>query len=161
MVRALVGFGAGIIASLTASYLTPRFNRMIHAILSSVFHVLNPERFDLTGKWKQVFTEPGDKDPNAWCEETEVVELKHVGNYISGIGKTKILHRTFIYDLRVKHNMLFGSYIKKGEKGNLSGHGMAQMIVSADRLKMKGQATWFDHDTNQIESSACAWEKIS
>ena len=97
----------------------------------------------MTGKWHQTFKEPMSDDPAQWEEILEVIELRHLGNRITGTGDTQDNHRQFRYDLIVEHNLVFGSYEKVGERGNITGKGVNQMIVSADRLQMTGQATWF------------------
>ena len=156
----LPGFAVGILTGFIANYITPRSTYFLDRFFGSIFNAINPDRYDLTGKWEQTFTEPEDANCVNWVTEQESDKLIHIGNRISGKGQTKILPRFFIYDLKVKHNMVFGSYIKKGEKGNITGVGMIQLIVSPDRLEMTGQATWFDSDTKQIESSKSNWKKI-
>jgi hypothetical protein len=154
-------FVAGFLASLLANYLLLPFRRVTESMFGWLFHLLNPDRFDLTGKWLQKFSEPTEEDPSKWQETQETVRLRQLGNRISGRGETHDDHRQFQYDFRVQHNLVFGSYKKIGEKGNIAGNGVIQMIVSPDCLGMKGQTTWFDHDTNQIESSGCLWTKLS
>ena len=156
-----VGFVVGIATGFIANYITPKATTFINKIISSLFNMLNPDRYDLTGTWVQTFKEPDDNGSSEWVDETEQVRLSHLGNIVTGSGVTKSAPRTFIYDLKAKHNMVFGSYVKKCEQGSITGVGMIQLMVSPDRLKMTGQATWFDSDTSQIESSASAWLKTS
>ncbi|WP_243373210.1 hypothetical protein [Geotalea sp. SG265] len=156
-----IGFVLGIAGGFIANYLTPRLTIFVNKMLSSVFHFLNPDRYDLTGKWEQIFKEPEDGGCTNWVIEQEITRLSHLGNIITGTGETKVTPRIFDYDLKAKHNMIFGSYKKRGEQGNITGVGMIQLIVSPDRLSMKGQATWFDHDTQRIESSESTWKKLS
>src|SRR5574337_960822 len=155
------GFVLGIIAGFIANYITPGLTTFVNQKISTVFNLLNPDRYDLTGTWEQNFKEPDPAQSSTWISENETIRLKHLGNIITGTGQTKRLPRTFNYDLKAKHNMVFGSYVKKGERGNITGVGMMQLMVSPDRLEMKGQATWFDSDTKQIESSESNWKKIS
>lgn len=158
--RLLAGFLLGIIGSLITSYISPPFKRGVDSLLGRAFHFLNPDRFDLTGTWEQAFTEPAT-DGKTWEEIKETVVLRHLAGTISGKGVTQDNGRLFLYDLKVQHNLVFGSYTKSGAKGNVTGNGVIQMIVSPDRLSMKGQATWFDNDTERIESSDCLWSKTS
>lgn len=156
----IISFIGGVVSGLIANYLLPPFRRIVEAMFSQLFYVLNPDKYDLTGKWKQTFTEPSAHDPSQWEEVTEIAEFRHIGNKITGTGETQDDHRQFVYDCKIQHNLVFGTYVKKAQKGNITGNGMIQLIISPDRLKMDGQATWFDHDTNQIESSKCRWEKM-
>jgi hypothetical protein len=107
------------------------------------------------------YQEPDPLDPKNNRDETECLKLSHLGNVVSGIGETKSDKRRFKYDLRVKHNLVFGAYVKVGEKGNITGTGMIQLVVSPDRLGMKGQATWFDRDTERIESAMVNISKVA
>lgn len=156
----LVAFFVGIVGGVITNYISPPFKRAVDTALGLVFHMLNPDRFDLTGTWEQTFTEPA-ADATTWEEIKETVVLRHLGGTISARGVTHDNGRVFLYDLRVQHNLVFGSYTKTGAKGSLAGKGVIQTIVSPDRLSMKGQATWFDHDTEKIESSECLWQKTS
>ena len=158
---AILGFVVGVVASLSANYMSPPFSRFIDSVFGRLFHLLNPDRFDLTGTWSHQFKEPMPGNPTEWRDENEKVPLKHLGATVVGIRKTTVEPREFQYKLKVQHNLIFGSYVKVGEKGNITGSGMIQLIVSPDRLKMRGQATWFDRDTEQIESSQTEWTKIS
>lgn len=155
----IITFIVGFILSLLANYLSPSFKRIVDNIFSWTFHLLDKDRFDLTGKWQQIFREPKSGNPIQCVETKEIVHLKHLGNKISGSGTTQDNHRQFLYDLTVQHNLVYGFYEKIGERGNITGKGVNQMIVSPDRLQMNGQATWFDHDTNKIESSEIIWKK--
>jgi len=88
--------------------------------------------------------------------------MRHVGSIVSGMGEVVGDGRRFNYELRVRHNMVYGTYTKIAqEKGNVTGNGLIQLLVSPDRLSMKGQATWFDRDSEKIESSDVEWTKIS
>jgi hypothetical protein len=156
----LLIFALGCLGTLVADYLFPSFRRFVESVLSWLFHVFNSDRFDLTGKWRQKFREPTTEDLTKWEEIEELVEIKHFGNRVAGTGETQDNHRRFHYDCKVQQNLVFGAYVKQGARGNITGNGMIQLIVSPDRLRMQGQATWFDHDTNRIESSECTWEKI-
>ena len=155
-----IGFVLGIVSGLVANYVSPSLNRLVDSSLGWLFHLLDPDRFDLTGTWEQTFAEPTE-DAAMWEEVKELVNFRHLGARVTGKGTTRDNGRIFSYDLRVQHNLVFGSYRKTGAKGNVAGNGVVQMIVSPDRLSMKGQATWFDHDTEKIESGECQWEKIS
>ncbi len=156
----MLGFVIGFCASLLANCLSPGFSRLASRMLSRIFHALDPNRFDLTGKWRQVFSEPNEESPPNRVEVSETVQVSHVGNCVTAEGQAENPHRVFRYELRVKHNLVFGSYEKKGERGNITGGGMMQLIVSPDRLQMTGQATWYDRDTNRIESSESRWIKV-
>lgn len=156
----LLGLLLGIVGGLVANYVSPPFKRAVDSTLGRLFHLLNPDRFDLTGTWEQAFTEPAG-DGTTWEEIKETVVLRHLGGTVSGRGVTQDNGRIFLYDLRVQHNLVFGSYTKSGAKGNVTGKGVIQTIVSPDRLSMKGQATWFDNDTERIESSECLWSRTS
>ncbi len=157
----ICSFIAGVLASLIATYISPPFRRLIDCCFSRIFHLLDPNRYDLTGKWKHVYKEPSPEVPSLWIETEETVQLKHIGSVVTGKGKTTSIPRDFVYDCRTQHNLVFGSYTKQGERGNITGRGLVQVIVSPDRLKMEGQATWFDHDTEKIESSYSRWTKIA
>lgn len=157
----LIGFLLGVVASLVANYMSPPFSRATGKLLSWLFHFLNPDRFDLTGTWEYTYKEPDPSDPNSLREERECLRLRHLGSAVSGEGETKSEKRKFLYDLRVKHNLVFGSYQKVGEKGNTTGNGLIQLIVSPDRVAMNGQATWFDRDTEKIESAVVSIQKVS
>lgn len=156
-----IGFLLGVIASLVANYISPPFARAAGRLLSWLFHFVNPDRFDLTGTWQYAYEEPDPLDPKSLREERECLRLRHLGSAVTGEGETKAEKRKFVYDLRVKHNLVFGSYEKVGEKGNTTGNGLIQLIVSPDRLTMHGQATWFDRDTERIESAVVSVQKIS
>jgi hypothetical protein len=160
-VSAVVSFALGVFGGLLANYISPPFGRWVQRLFSRLFHILNPDRFDLTGKWEQKFKEPTPEDTSIWRETRELVDLRHLGAVVSGSGETQDDKRRFRYDLNVQHNLVFGSYVKIGAKGNITGNGMIQLIVSPDRVGMKGQATWFDSDTSQIESSVAVWTKIA
>lgn len=157
----LIGLVAGVFAGVLANYISPRFSKAMNAAFGWAFNFLNPDAFDLSGTWDQSFDEPSPEDPATRRTETERVVLTHIGSVVSGRGESRIEKRQFEYDLRVKHNLVFGSYVKVGEKGNITGHGMIQLIVSPDRLSMEGQGTWFDKDTESIESSPVAWDKVA
>lgn len=152
---------SGLIIGLFANYISPPFNRLADKVFGWFFCFMDPDRFDLTGTWIQTFTECCEEDLTQWREVKEKIILCHLGNRVSGDGDTDTKPRHFTYSFHVAHNLLFGSYVKKGEKGNVSGSGMIQLIVSSDRIRMEGHATWFDKDTEKIESSPCTWEKIS
>lgn len=150
----------GAVIGLFVNYLSDTFSQCMDSIFEFLFHMFNPEKFDLTGKWEYKFSEPKANNPGEWVEESEKVILKHIGNKLTGTGRTTALVRVFNYVCSVRHNMVFGSYTKVSEKGNITGNGVIQLIVSPDRLSMKGQATWLDTDTNLVESSECIWKKI-
>lgn len=130
-------------------------------VFGYLFHVLNPDRFDLTGTWEQTFKEPVPGDLLTQRPETERLKLRHLGSTVTGEGVIESDKRRFRYELRVSHSLVFGSYQKLGERGNITGRGMTQVIVSPDRLTMKGQSTWFDRDTEKIESSEVTWTKVA
>src|SRR3990167_2811973 len=155
----LGGLASGIFLGLFVNYVSPRFNEWINVKLSRISYWLNPEKFDLTGKWEQEFDEPDPANPDNKRTVKEKIELRHIGNQIKGEGTTSVDPRHFNYKCSIKHSMVFGEYVKKGEKGNISGNGLIQLIVSPDRLSMEGQATWYDNDTKKIESSHSVWHK--
>jgi len=157
----LIGFLLGVAGSLIANYMSPPFSRATGKLLGWAFHFLNPDRFDLTGTWQYDYKEPDPSNPSVHRDETECLKIRHLGSAISGEGETKSDKRKFLYDMRVKHNLVFGSYEKVGEKGNTTGNGLIQLIVSPDRLAMNGQATWFDRDTEKIESAVVSIKKIA
>lgn len=157
----LASFVVGVIGGVLTNYISPPVGRFLEGLFSRLFHLLDPSRFDLTGKWSQAFKEPEPENPSRWRETTESIDLRHLGAFISGSGETQNDKRRFRYSMKVQHNLVFGSYVKVGAKGNIAGNGMIQLIVSPDRLSMKGQATWFDHDTERIESSETTWTKIA
>ncbi len=157
-IGAIIG---GILLGLLINYISPPFNHFMDRCFSWLFHLVNPDRFDLTGSWTHSFSEPTTNDPSQWQDVKEKVKLQHIGNRVKGEGKTDVARRDFSYRCTVSHNMVFGSYVKEGEKGNMSGSGMIQLIVSPDRVRMQGHATWYDNDTKQIESSKSTWEKVS
>lgn len=166
-IRELVGSFAGFLGTLLSgiflglfvNYVSPRFNDWVSAKISRMFHWLNPEKFDLTGNWEQEFDEPDPANPINKRTVKEKISLRHIGSQIKGEGTTSIDPRQFSYKCSIKHSMVFGEYVKKGEKGNISGNGLIQLIVSPDRLSMEGQATWYDNDTKKIESSHSVWNK--
>lgn len=63
-----------------------------------------------------------------WEEIKETVVLRHLGRTSSGRGITQDNGRVFVYDLRVQHNLIAGSYIKSGVKGSVAGNGVIQMM---------------------------------
>lgn len=154
-------FLLGVIGGLIANHLSRPFSHAVTKALSWTFHVLDPHRFDLSGTWEHSFEEPDPGSSSGKHKETECLRLNHLGNMVSGSGETKADKRNFTYDLQVTHNLVFGSYKKVGEKGNITGSGMIQLVVSPDRLVMAGQATWFDRDTEKIESTPIRLLKIS
>lgn len=155
-----VGFLLGIFGGVIANYFSPSFANVVSRALGYIAHCVNPERFDLKGAWQQEFEEPDPNTPSMRRKEAERIELIHLGSSVKGAGETKLDKRLFTYDLCVSNSMVFGSYKKNGQQGNLTGQGMIQLIVSADRTEMTGQATWYDRDTNKIESSAVVWRRL-
>lgn len=158
----MFNFVLGVVAGLIANYLSPPIRRMVERVLGWAFHFINPDRFDLTGTWRHTYSEPTPGTPQVRrsCEET--VRVRHVGSIVGGTGEVTGDGRRFNYELRVRHNMVFGTYTKvTREKGNVTGNGLIQLLVSPDRLSMKGQATWFDRDSEKIESSYVEWTKTS
>jgi len=155
---ALLGsFVLGLVASLAANRLSPSFNFFIDNILSRLFHALNPDALDLSGTWRQSCAEPTSATGDIREIVFEVIYLKHLGARISAKGKMEGDGREFLYDLRLKQRLVFGAYSKSGAKGSVTGTGMVQLIVSPDCKKLSGQATWFDSDTQRIESSGVEW----
>lgn len=154
-----IGIAIGVVTGLIVNFISPPFSKFVNSAFSWLFHFLNPEKFDLTGNWVQVFEEPTSENITVRQKITEKIKLKHIGSVITAEGVTDIDPRSFTYDCTIKHSMLFGEYVKKGEKGNISGSGMIQLIVSPDRLTMEGQTTWYDNDTKRIESSHAIWKK--
>ena len=53
----LGGLASGIFLGVFVNYVSPRFNEWINVKLSRISYWLNPEKFDLTGKWEQEFDE--------------------------------------------------------------------------------------------------------
>lgn len=155
-----IGFLLGVLGGLIANYLSPPFAKAVSALLGSMANAVNPDRFDLTGLWQQVFDEPDPADPTRSRTETERIELKHIGSVLSGSGQTSVQPRNFNYDMRVSHSMVFGAYKKVGQQGSLTGQGMVQLIVNANRTEMNGCATWYDQDTDKIESATVKWTRI-
>ena len=72
----VISFFSGTLVSLLVNYFSPPFRRFIDSRFTWAFHLLNPNRFDLTGKWKQAFKEPSPEDPEQWRDVEEVIELK-------------------------------------------------------------------------------------
>lgn len=161
VVSLLVSFVLGVIGGVLTNYISPPVGRFMEGLFSRLFYLLDPAGFDLTGKWEQTFKEPEPGSPSTWRETKESVKLRHLGAFVSGTGETQNDKRCFRYNMRVQHNLVFGAYVKVGARGNITGNGMIQLVVSPDRLSMKGQATWFDHDTERIESSEATWTKIA
>ncbi|MFH1460495.1 MAG: hypothetical protein ABIG64_09045 [Candidatus Omnitrophota bacterium] len=155
-----MNFALGLLLGLLTNYIFPPFRNFMDSTIATLFHLLNPNKFNLTGKWEHTFKEPSDLDPSKWNETLEIVQLKQFADTVKGTGETQDDHRIFTYTCKIEHDMVNGSYIKKGEQGNICGTGMIQLMVTPDRLSMKGQATWFDRDTQKIESSECIWKKI-
>lgn len=157
----LLTFFLGVVGGLLTNYLSPPFSRGVTKVLSWMFHILDPNRFDLSGTWEHTFEEPDPGNPLNKRKETECLRLNHLGNVVSGTGETKLDKRYFTYELHVTHNLVYGSYTKKGEKGNIAGSGMVQLVVAPGRLVMTGQSTWFDRDTEKIESAPVRLLKVS
>ncbi len=155
-----IGFVLGVFGGLIANYLSPPFAKKVSAMLGWFANRINPDRFDLSGPWQQGFDEPDPAAPTQRRAETERIDLHHIGSVLSGTGKTNVQPRTFNYDLRVSHSMVFGPYKKVGQQGSLTGQGMVQLIVNANRTEMSGYATWYDQDTDQIESATVRWTRI-
>lgn len=157
----ILGIVLGVIAGLLANYISPPFKRLTDKCFGAIFYLFNPDRFDLTGTWEQTFKELAPPELKQCREVKEKIRLNHIGNVITGSGETDIDTRKFRYQCQIRHNLFFGFYNKIGERGNISGSGMVQLIISPDRLSMEGQATWYDEDTKNIESSHSVWRKIS
>jgi hypothetical protein len=61
----------GIVGGLITNYISPPFKRTVDTTLGRLFHLLNPDRFDLTDTWEQTFTEPTATDGTTWEEIKE------------------------------------------------------------------------------------------
>ena len=159
----IVGFVSGFLVSLLATAAFPVFNRRVTSVFSYIANSFDPDRF--RSYWKNGSRHLLNQVKKIRVKgrvRQETVSLVHTRNHISGEGSTKRLPRTFFYDLQVRHHdMILGFYNKKAEKGNLPGMGLCQMIISRDRRSMTGQATWYDHHTDRIESSEIIWIKQS
>ncbi len=83
-----LGFLLGIVGGLITNYISPPFKRAVDSTLGRLFHLLNPDGFDLTGTWEQTFTEPAT-DGKTWEEIKETVVLRHLGGTVSGEGVTQ------------------------------------------------------------------------
>ncbi|GCB04432.1 hypothetical protein PSUB009319_20630 [Ralstonia sp. SET104] len=156
----LIGFLLGVLGGLIANYLSPPFAKIVSQSLGFLVNLVNPERFDLAGVWQQTFDEPDPAKPSVRRTETERVQLSHIGSVLTGVGKTTVQPRDFSCDLRVSHSMVFGAYKKVGRQGSLTGQGMVQLIVNASRTEMIGCATWYDQDTDKIESASVKWLRV-
>lgn len=149
----------GFIVGLITNHLSPGFSRLVNGTLSWTAALMSPNGINTTGIWQQDFLEPDPSDPTQKRSCSERIDLKQIGTIISGDGIIKTDGRTFKYSLTIDHNMVFGRYKKDGRKGNIAGHGMIQLIINAERDQMKGQATWFDADTQKIEYSEVIWTR--
>ena len=102
-----------ILLGLFVNYISPPFNRFVGRCFSWLFHLFDPDRFDLSGMWEQTFHEREPQNLDEFREVKETVRLKHLGNTVSGNGKTDIDPRDISYPGRIEHNLFFGSYVKK------------------------------------------------
>ena len=155
------GFLVGVIGSMIANYLSPPFARFVITLFGRVSSFINPDRFDLTGTWQITYLEPEHNNIQNIVEEVEKAAFNHIGNRVTGESRSERYIREFDYVLTVKHNLVYGEYTKRAAKGNISGTGLVQVIVSPDRIRMDGQMTWFDQETGKIESSKCKLLKVS
>ncbi|MDI9455945.1 MAG: hypothetical protein QM442_08885, partial [Spirochaetota bacterium] len=112
----VLSFIMGVFAGLLANYLSPPFRNSFDAIFSFIFDCLDPDRYDLNGRWEHQYSEPDPKNPEEWIETVERVTLRHVGSILTGTGKTDAIPREFTYRCRAHHSLVFGTYKKKGEK---------------------------------------------
>ncbi len=130
----LLGYIAGVLSTLLANYFSPPFRKTMDGLFAWFSYRVDPHRFDLNGKWIYKYHEPVSKDPDNRRETQEEVILMHRGRTVTGKGVTQDEDkRRFTYYCKVQHNLLFGSYIKEGEKGSIPGNGMVQVIISPDR----------------------------
>ena len=123
----IIGILIGVITGLIVNYISPPFNRTVTSFFSWLFQLMNPDKFDLTGNWEQIFSEPKPQNTEENRKVIEKIKLKHVGANVTGDGVTDIDPRRFVYRCTIKHSQLFGEYLKKGEQGNISGSGMIQL----------------------------------
>jgi hypothetical protein len=152
----------GVLSGVFVNHIFPFIGRSIEWIISNLLYFVDKNRVNLNGTWEQVFTEPASKKSAKWKVAKEKVELRHFGSSLSGKGITKKDKRVFEYKCKVQHSMVFGSYKKKtAAQGNITGNGMIQLMITPDRTGMIGQATWYDKDTEKIESSKSTWTKIT
>lgn len=157
-----VAFALGLLVN----FFSPTFSRWLLKKLSRLLHRVDKTRFDLSGTWQHTCDEPTPGAVTIPRTIVEVVKLAQLGNTVTGSGVTNIDPRTFIYSLTVNNNMVFGSYVKTsqnavpGQQGSINGTGMVQLIVDPDRMSMLGQATWFDSDTQNIESAEVTWKRL-
>lgn len=156
----LLGFLLGIFSGLVANFFSPAFSMWVLRIFSSLLYSADPGRCDLTGTWEHTYLEPTPGAPNGLRTVKERVELNQLGVTVTGTGITDIDRREFTYSMRVSRSMVFGSYNKRGQRGNITGSGMVQLVVDASCGQMEGQATWFDTDTQRIESSKVSWRRL-
>ncbi|WP_418118297.1 hypothetical protein [Variovorax sp. 350MFTsu5.1] len=156
----LLGFVFGIVSGLVANFFSPAFSEWVVRSMSRLLHWADKERFDLTGIWEQTCLEPTPGEPTVLREVKERVELRQLGVTVKGEGATTIDPRNFTYTMRVTRSMVFGSYNKRGQRGNITGSGMIQLILNGGSTQMDGYATWFDSDTDKIESSKVTWRRL-
>jgi hypothetical protein len=151
----------GIIGSLIATYIFPSLRRVIDSLFSFLFNIFHRDSFNLSGTWEYTFREPSHNNPSVIAQEKEKVKVTQVGNIIWARGETENYKREFEYRLNINHNLIYGTYRKKGVKGATSGTGVIQLVVSANRDKLIGHGTWMDADSNKIESDSLEWVKIA
>lgn len=156
----LLGFFLGIVSGLVANFFSPAFSMGVLRTFSRLLYWADSERFDLTGTWEHTCLEPTPGAPEVLRQVKERVELNQLGVTVTGTGRTDIDPREFTYSMRVSRSMVFGSYNKRGQRGNITGSGMVQLVVDAASMRMEGQATWFDTDTEKIESSKVSWRRL-
>lgn len=116
----LVTFFLGVVGGLLANYLSLPFSRGVTKMLSWMFHILDPNRFDLSGTWEHTFEEPDPGNPLSKRKETECLRLNHLGNVVSGTGETKLDKRYFAYELHVTHNLVFMAPTPKKARRGIS-----------------------------------------
>lgn len=158
--NALFGFIVGVLGGLVANFLSPAFSDWVLTTFSRIMFSIDRDRFDLSGVWEHSFDEPIPDAPEKVRAIKERVELRQLGVTVTGVGRTDVDPRDFVYTMRVSQSMVYGSYRKRAPKGNITGAGMVQLIVDPGTQIMMGQATWFDSDTKQIESSRVAWKRL-
>lgn len=160
---ALFIYLGGVLTGIMGNLMTPWFARKLTQGVDWVAQLIDPNRFTLTGSWTQTYTEPDPSNSSTRRTVTETIVLTQAASHVTGKGTTATDPRTFEYTLTCKNNMVYGSYVKKSQneqvshKGSVVGTGMVQLIISPGIGRMKGQATWFDADTEEIESSVVTW----
>jgi len=134
------------------------FGQTIWLVLSGLFIAVFSDLPNLSGNWMANFKEP-DVRGEKIVETRQQVRLKQLGRFVWGTGHAADTpSREFKYRGEIKKNTLTGTYKRIGSR-KATGRGVFQLIIQGNERDMLGKCVWYDHDTNEIESSIYQWTK--